>query len=188
MPHVLQPAMNLESLEINSDKLLQDEQCLDLTQIPTYPHLTMFSLNNVIWLEGTISRRGTVTAPGVEEFIMRHRKTLKKLRLHNCTIGISSVYRETPSCYWADVYNRLAEALTELVELDVEFRFNGYRTQYVQPLPSNDEYDPGYNFFDFNKVEHMERDASALKAFKTVVEKRKLAGALIGGDYGQDDK
>jgi hypothetical protein len=55
---------------------------------------------------------------------VRHAKTLKKLKLHNCAIKVVEG-RERPLCYWADL----------LVEPEVVFlpdgRYNMPRSVYV---------------------------------------------------------
>jgi hypothetical protein len=196
VPHVLQPAVNLESLEKSGWEYLMTQQHLVLTKLATYPHLATLSLRNTIWLEGTTNREGIVTVPGVEDFIVRHRKTLKILRLRNCAIGVSSSQWKKPSCFWADIYNRLAEALTELVELDVEFRLYPCHKAHI-PTPylqvrsslsnSNTDDKDGYVSLESNEVDGMEHDASALKEFKAVVEKRKMAQAATSFSYGQGD-
>ncbi|KAH9991007.1 hypothetical protein BJV77DRAFT_560332 [Russula vinacea] len=125
---VLRPAANLESLKITRHQSSEwpEEQCLDISQLPTYPRLAALSLKNIIWEEGTIGEGNVVTPFPLEDFIVHHSKTLKKLELRNCSILINKGF-ETPLSYWADIYKRLAEALTKLTELEVEFDIKRYK-------------------------------------------------------------
>jgi hypothetical protein len=101
----------------------------------------------------------------IEDFIVRHGKSLKKLRLHNCTIRVEEG-RTTPIRYWADVYNHLTKVLTELVELVVEFHIDGYRAQYVS-LKDERIYQP------LEELVGRGWDAPALEDFKVIVESRR---------------
>jgi hypothetical protein len=94
---VLRRAIRLESLAISGNGGLQMEECLDVSEFATYPRLAALSLRNVLWEERKIGHRGVVEPPAVEDFIVRHGKTLKKLKLHNCVIRISPG-RTMPFC------------------------------------------------------------------------------------------
>jgi hypothetical protein len=106
----------------------------------------------------------------VEDLIVRHRMTLKKLELYNCRIRVEEI-TETPFRSWADVYDRLAEVLTELVELVVRFNDDGYRIEYV-PVAHED----GHRRL---RLEWAERDTLALERFKAVVGNRKMDAGSI---------
>jgi hypothetical protein len=165
---VLQRAIRLESLAIYGNEGLSDDEYLDVAELATYPGLAALSLRNILWEDSEIGHQGVVKPPAVEDFIVRHRKTLKTLKLHNCVIGISPG-RTTPFCYWADVYDRLAKALTELVELEVEFHIEGFRTQYVYHDP-----DVGYHRHPWYKsavktLAGSEQDGLSPEEFKAVV-------------------
>jgi hypothetical protein len=161
---VLQRAIRLESLAIYGNAGLQNEECFDVSELATYPRLAALSLRNVLWEDGKIGHGGVVEPPAVGDFIARHRKTLKKLKLHNCVIRISPG-RTTPFCYWADVYNRLAKALTELVELEVKFHVDGCRTQYVNLRLDSICY-------SYHLSDGIEQDGLSLEEFKVVVKNR----------------
>ena len=169
VPHVLQAAVNLESLEItrHQSRTWPERQCLDLSQLPTYPRLAALSLKNIIWEEGTIGEGNVVTPFPLEDFIVHHSKTLKQLELHDCSILVRGRYRP-PHSYWVDIYKRLARALTELVELDVEFDIKRYENPYV--YIDFDSYRP------VKRLEGTERDALALEEFKAVVKIRGIGG------------
>jgi hypothetical protein len=66
------------------------------------------------------------------EFILRPPEdveVLKRLELHYCTINVGK--RDgPPPCYWADIFKRMANALTGLVELKVKFELKD-RLPYV---------------------------------------------------------
>jgi hypothetical protein len=165
VPRVLKPAVNLlESLSIVRSRAWQEVQYLDASQIPTYPRLAALSLRNVIWEEGTIGEGNIVTPSPLEEFIVRHSKTLKKLELRHCSICVKERF-EPPLTYWADIYKRLAKALTELVELEVEFDIKGrLERPYV--------YNPHNFYSSVESLDGTRRDALALEEFKAVVKIR----------------
>ena len=116
MQRVLQPAVNLESLVITGrGEWTKDEQNFDISQVQ-FPRLAALSLRHFIWEDDTSGQGDSAPL----EFIVRHQKTLKNLELHNCAIGFRNRFGP-PHRYWADIYKRLANALTGLVELKVEF-------------------------------------------------------------------
>ena len=168
VPRVLQPAANLESLEITryQSSEFPEKQCLDILQLPTYPRLAVLSLKNIIWEEGTIVE-GNITSSPLEDFIVHHSKTLKKLKLHDCSILVRGE-KKPPVSYWADIYRRLARALTELVDVEVEFDIKRYRKPYV--YFDYDSYEP------VKDLEGTERDALVLEEFKAVVKDQGIGG------------
>jgi hypothetical protein len=170
VPRILQPAVNLESLEISQETLGQP---LDFSKVDTYPRLATLSLRFICWERGAIRQGKIIKRFPVEDFIMRHRMTLKKLELYHCTIMVKKS-RRTPSRSWADVYNQLAEVLTGLVELVVVFGNSGYRDKSY----GGDVYRPRS---DSLSLEWSERDAQALKHrhFKAVVENRVITGGCL---------
>ena len=172
---VLRPAANLESLKITRHQSSEwpEEQCLDISQLPTYPRLAALSLKNIIWEEGTIGEGNVVTPFPLEDFIVHHSKTLKKLELRNCSILINKGF-ETPLSYWADIYKRLAEALTKLTELEVEFDIKRYKKPYVRFVFNS--YSP------IESLEGAERDALALAEFKAVVKSQGMASTARPND------
>jgi hypothetical protein len=125
---VLQPAVHLESLVITGrgGRRRREAQCFDVSQVQ-FPRLAALSLRHIIWEDVTSDQGDTVPL----EFIMRHQKTLKKLELHNCAINVRNRFGP-PHRYWADTYRRLANALTGLVELKVEFELeDSHEIPYV---------------------------------------------------------
>ncbi|KAI0298573.1 hypothetical protein BC826DRAFT_998156, partial [Russula brevipes] len=176
---VLQRATRLESLAIDGNGISRsdptwNDPCLDVSTLAGYPRLASLSLKGVLWEDGEIGDQGVVEPPAVERFIARHGKTLKKLKLHNCVIAISPG-RTTPVCYWADIYNRLAEALTELVELEVEFHFDKVTTQYAilrhdsEPMPCK-------------TLDGTERDGVSLEEFMIKAVVNNSAYSRMGAD------
>jgi hypothetical protein len=168
--HVLQPAVNLESLVITGRRGRErDAQCFDVSQaqLPTFPRLAALSLEDIIWKDDTSGQGDTVAL----EFIIRHQKTLKKLELHNCAINV----RESRHCNWADIYKRLANALTRLVELKVEFGLKEDEIPYVY-------YSFGYYMKKSDLKERAQdvdlaQDALALEEFRAVVKSQRLDGS-----------
>ena len=122
---MLKLAIKLESLEIIRLDIFwvsndPEEQCFDLSQVPTYPRLGELSLKHVVFEDATTDEKGVVIPSEVENFIVRHARTLKKLKLHCCAIKVTKG-RTRPFCYWADIFDRLAKALTKLAELELVF-------------------------------------------------------------------
>ena len=101
---------------------------------------------------------------------MRHSKTLKKLELRDCSIKVKGHGREPPVCYWADVYKRLANALIELIELEVEFQIDGYEIPYLSPRTGFHNGNKPY--YSLEILEGTGLDAEALEEFKVVVKNR----------------
>ena len=167
---ILQPAVNLESLAISQCESIEDAHHFDVSraQLATYPRLAALSLTSIVWEDCTIGQGGIVTPSFVEDFIVRHRETLKKLELYFCTINVEDYGRKPPVCYWADVYKRLANALTELVDLKV----NNFDVPYdsTTPPPWLSLPQP---YHRLKSLKGMERDVEALKEFEAVVKNRR---------------
>ena len=177
MRRLLQPAKNLESLKISRSQARDNKQCLDTSQIhlaATYPRLTALSLSGIAWEDGKIGQGGIIMPPPLEDFIMRHRNTLKKLDIDNCSISVGAISR-VPSCYWADIYKRLTDAMTELVEVKVGFFFGPHESPYV--YLAGDTYRPVESLMETERFEGRERDRLALDEFKAVVKNRRTGGS-----------
>jgi len=146
---MLQPAVNLESPSIPRRRASEQAQCLDISQakVATYPRLAALSLRNIIWEDGTIGKGDSdivtrrLAPPPLEDCIVRHRKTLKKLELRDYSINVEDYGQEPPLCYWAEAYKRLANALTDLVELEVnsvtDTRYHIFLLPALPPDPSS---------------------------------------------------
>jgi hypothetical protein len=168
---VLQPAVNLESLVITG----RGGRCPDAQCSATFPQLAALSLRYIIWEDDT-SGQGIVPLG----FIVRHQKTLKKLELHNCGINVGRRgYSDgPPHCYWADIYKRLANALTGLVELKVEFELREDEIPYVYCFGG---YSSSYNLRKDNLKGSapdaaLAQDALALEEFRAVVKSQGMVG------------
>ena len=166
--HMLKPAINLESLTIS--EVWGEKQYLDISQsqLTTYPRLAALSLKAIVWEDGTIGQEGIVMPPPLEDFIVRHGKTLKILKLSGCSIHVIDHGRVPPLCYWAGIYNRLANALTELVELEVRYE----HTPYISYTDSPNEFVIPWPLYYLRRLEGMGRDEEVLEEFKAVVKKR----------------
>lgn len=177
--HILEPAVNLESLSIkrNSNQI----QYLDISQLVTYPRLAALSLDNIVWDDGTTGQEGILVPPPLEDFIVRHCKTLKILKLYKCSINVKDYGRIPPLCYWAGVYKRLTNALTELVELDVRFD----KVPYFSSTPPPNEFVLPWVYFRLKRLEGAGQDEEALEEFKAVVKKRAMES---GSDFDREAK
>lgn len=118
-PRVLQPAVNLTSLAMESTIEFASLIRINLGPI-TFPCLTSLSLSNFAWDDTRLDPQCATLA--AEEFIVRHGKTLKKLELESCKITIPHP-RSTPVRSWTAVWNRFSDQLTELVDLNVGYSF-----------------------------------------------------------------
>ena len=170
MRRLLQPAANLESLKIIRSQVW--DQLLDISQthLATYPRLTVLSLWGIAWEDGKIGPGGIIMPPPLEDFIMRHRKTLKKLSMDHCSLKIVERSRQ-PLCYWEDIYKRLTEVMTELVEVEVESLFGPHESRYVYLV--GDTFRPVESLKETERLEWREQDRLALEEFKAVVKKRR---------------
>jgi hypothetical protein len=173
---VLRPAVNLESLTITGRRdRRRDAQCLDASQaqLATFPRLAALSIRDIIWEDDTSGQGDTVLL----KFIVRHQKTLKRLELHNCAINVKERFGP-PHRYWADIYKRLANALTGLVELKVEFELKGDEIPYV--------YFRDYSSCNYLNKDNLKRraqddaalarDALVLEEFRAVVKSQGMGG------------
>jgi hypothetical protein len=164
---VLQRAVNLESLVIIGSG---GSQCLDVSQaqLATFPRLAALSLIHIIW-EDDISGQGDMVPL---EFIVRHQKTLKKLELRNCAINVGKRFGP-PHFYWADIYKRLANVLTGLVELKVKFKLkeNEIPYFYYGSYPSCNCLNK-YDLKGTTPDAALAQDAPALEEFRAVVKTR----------------
>ena len=158
--NVLQLAENLESLDMDSS--LGFGRSFDFSLF-SFPRLTALSLRRVIWGEGTAI--GGPPLSGVENFVARHGKTLRKFELRNCAINVPKG-RDTPVRCWAAVWNRFSNELTELVNFAADFKKSPrdrHEVQYVY-------YD--FGFVPIYRIRGTEDDAPALAAFMATIEAR----------------
>jgi hypothetical protein len=174
MRRLLQPAENLESLKLSRSQAWDNKQYLDTSQVQlaTYPRLTALSLRGIAWEDGKIGQGGIIMPPPLEDFIMRHKNTLKKLDIDNCSINVGERSR-LPFCYWADIFKRLTEAMTELVEVGVEVEslFGRHESSYVYLVGGT--YRPVESLRETKRLEGREQDRLALEEFMAVVKKRR---------------
>ena len=175
MQRLLQPAENIESLKLSRSQVWDNKQYLDTSQVQlaTYPRLTALSLWGIAWEDGKIGPGGIIMPPPLEDFIVRHRDTLKKLDIDNCSINVGEKSRP-PFCYWADIYKRLTEAMTELVEVEVESLFGPHESSYVYLVGNT--YRPVESLRETGRLEGRAQDRLALEEFKAVVKQRRTGG------------
>ena len=166
---LLKPVVKLESLRIIGFENFcvhgcLEEQCFDLSQVPTYPRLDELSLEHIVFEDLTTDEKGIVIPSMVENFIVRHARTLTKLKLHRCAIKVVKG-RTRPFRYWADIFDRLTKALTKLAELEVVFGTrDGEMPRYVHVSGGDEEYGGYYRRSE--GLEGTEQDELALEEFK----------------------
>lgn len=118
------PNSRLTSLEIKSPNGLYHCPTVQLDAF-TYPALKNLVLENIILPD-------TPSADGMEEFILRHKNTLKRLELKECANYVQ-VNNNTPIRKWAMIWNRLREELSGLVEVVVDIDHeSGYVLQSAE--------------------------------------------------------
>ena len=167
-PRVLQPAVNLTSLSMESSAEFGTLIRLDLSSI-IFPYLTSLSLSS--FTRDDTRRDHRAVSLEAEDLIVRHGKTLEKLKLHSCTICIPC-YRSTPARSWETVWNRFTDELTKLVDLNVEYNFG---LRYVQYIPAY-----GFSTLPTYSIPGTEQDISALEALSTIVNGRKGLVVISG--------
>ncbi|KAL4068639.1 hypothetical protein V8B97DRAFT_2008897 [Scleroderma yunnanense] len=105
------PNTRLTSLEIRSPNGLYHSPTAQLNAY-TYPALKNLAVQNIIFPD-------TSSDDGMEEFIMRHKNTLRRLEMKSC-VNYVQTSNNTPIRKWATIWERLREELSELVELVVD--------------------------------------------------------------------
>ncbi|KAF8269067.1 hypothetical protein EI94DRAFT_1726154 [Lactarius quietus] len=167
-PRVLQPAVNLTSLAMESTTDGTSLIRLDLSSI-TYPCLTSLTLSGFVWDDTRLDPEKA--ALQAEDFIVRHGKTLKKLKLQYCLISVPYT-RSTPVRSWEIVWNRFAEALTELVVLEVPVGRDMQQERYIH-------YTPDYGFDELSfSAPGTEQDIPAFEALDAIVKERKKSMSI----------
>ncbi|KAJ7591644.1 hypothetical protein C8J56DRAFT_936078 [Mycena floridula] len=101
--NVLEQNQQLQSLNLTSPELVR----LSWDNI-TFPHLTDLSLTMM-----RLGCKGTA-----EDFILRHKSTLRRLQLTKC--GIYHTPADPPPRFWSDVWEGLAEEMNQLVCLTAD--------------------------------------------------------------------
>ncbi|KAH9983062.1 hypothetical protein BJV74DRAFT_54545 [Russula compacta] len=168
---MLVPARRLESLDVDCNMRVKPPLNFNLF---TYPRLTALSLGNIIWEDGSAEHGNFL--PGVENFVVRHGKRLRELKLCRCTIEIP-MSRDAPFRSWAAIWNRFADELTELVDLVVEFEADPHRED------RGIQYSKCYGVYGYASTHIYQQvgtgaDAPALEAFRAIVEARKSKSKL----------
>jgi hypothetical protein len=110
------PNSRLTSLEIRSPSGLYHNPSTQLSAY-TYPSLRHLVLENITF--------NHVTSGGeLEEFILRHKNTLRKLEIRSCASYIQSM--TAPIRKWSAIWERLEQDLTALEEIAVNSEDCGY--------------------------------------------------------------
>jgi len=110
------PNVNLKSLVLRSP---QGPYHSLNTQLRSYhyPALETLVLENIVF-------DPTASVDGIEEFILRHKKSLRRLELRSCSSYTPSV--TTPIRRWSEIWKGFAEELVSLTEIVLDDANLGY--------------------------------------------------------------
>ncbi|KAI9458063.1 hypothetical protein HD554DRAFT_2140758 [Boletus coccyginus] len=107
---------NLKSLVLRSPQGLYHSLNTQLRS-SNYPSLETLVLENIVF-------DPTPTVDGVEEFIIRHKASLRRLELRSCSSYVPSV--SIPIRRWSAIWKRLEDELVSLTEIVVDDAHQGY--------------------------------------------------------------
>ena len=107
---------NLKSLVLRSPQGLYHSLNTQLRS-SNYPGLETLVLENIVF-------DPTPSVDGIEDFIVRHKASLRRLELHSCSSYVPSI--STPIRRWSTIWNRLEEELVSLTEIVVDDAHQGY--------------------------------------------------------------
>ncbi|KAH0834666.1 hypothetical protein J3R83DRAFT_10181 [Lanmaoa asiatica] len=107
---------NLKSLVLRSPQGLYHGLNTQLCSFH-YPALETLVLENIVF-------DLTPSADGIEEFIVRHKASLRRLELRSCPGYVPS--KTTPVREWSETWRRLEEELDSLTEVVVDNAHQGY--------------------------------------------------------------
>lgn len=107
---------NLKSLVLRSPQGLYHSLNTQLHS-SYYPALETLVLENIVF-------DPTSSIDGIEEFIVRHKESLRRLELRSCSSYVPST--TTPIRRWSTIWKRLAEELVSLTEIVVDDAYQGY--------------------------------------------------------------
>ncbi|KAH0834652.1 hypothetical protein J3R83DRAFT_10162 [Lanmaoa asiatica] len=121
---------NLKSLVLRSPQGLYHSLNTQLRS-SHYPALETLVLENIVF-------DPTPSADGIEEFIIRHKASLRRLELRSCSSYVPSI--TTPIRRWSKIWKRLEEELVSLTEVVAGDAHQGYAlldaTRGYVPHPS----------------------------------------------------
>jgi hypothetical protein len=107
---------NLKTLVLRSPQGLYHSLNTQLRS-SNYPALETLVLENIVF-------DPTPSVDGIEEFIVRHKASLRRLELHSCSSYVPST--STPIRTWSTIWKRLEEELVSLTEIVVDNAHQGY--------------------------------------------------------------
>lgn len=107
---------NLKSLVLRSPQGLYHSLNTQLRS-SNYPALETLVLENIVF-------DPTPIVDGVEEFIIRHKASLRRLELRSCSSYVPSV--SIPIRRWSAIWKRLEDELVSLTEIVVDDAHQGY--------------------------------------------------------------
>jgi hypothetical protein len=101
---------NLKSLVLRSPQGLYHSLNIQLHSL-SYPALETLVLEKIVF-------DPTPSVDGIEEFIVRHKASLRRLELHSCSSYVPSL--STPVRTWSTIWKHLEEELVSLTEIVVD--------------------------------------------------------------------
>lgn len=110
------PNANLKSLVLRSPYGLYHSLATNLRSFE-YPSLETLVLENIVF-------DNTPSADGIEEFIIRHKSTLRRLELRSC--ATCTLNPTTSIRRWSTIWERLNAELVALEEVVVDSTSQGY--------------------------------------------------------------
>ncbi|KAJ7062349.1 hypothetical protein C8F01DRAFT_128332 [Mycena amicta] len=158
MAHIVRSATNVTSLTLKSDQDTGASPALSF-EGTFLPNLTSLSLTKFAFEPSS-------PASDVALFIVKHKATLRRLELHDCTIdgGEDEVYLRP----WHTILRLFEEELIPLKEFILK---NTTVDKGASPLAYT-RLDPGWGYHIFSEFSGADQDAAALESLLAVVESR----------------
>ncbi|KAI0265084.1 hypothetical protein BC834DRAFT_970283 [Gloeopeniophorella convolvens] len=163
IPTILRAASTSGSLK---DLTLMSDQDISGMGLPIFPAGLQYPTLDTLFLRNILFNAYS----GVEDFIVRHGKSLKSLSLDTCQMTVEDD-AETRDLNWAQVWRRWSEVLTELTHLGVRFDRQDKDGRILSYAYNNVGYGWIPLFDELGPAE--EEDGPALKEFRAKVKARK---------------
>ena len=159
---------SLTSLKLSSSSFVGVVPRLDFSQV-NFPALELLSLKRILFNMDT----------HIEDFIVRHKGTLRTLWLMDCKIAILGSFEEPEGAphRWSHIWARFAKELGALVDFDM---LSGYRYS-ARPIHYARIW-PGYwNVAVAWYLHYMDEGEPALEALRQLVRSRAAEQAYVRG-------
>ncbi|THH14663.1 hypothetical protein EW146_g5697 [Bondarzewia mesenterica] len=151
-------SQSLRSLTLHSNQTVGVIPALDFSSL-IYPSLEFLSLENITFTQGSA---------GVEDFIVRHKNTLKNLMLKTCMIAVHTP-AGPPERTWSDLWDCFAAEIKNLVDLRIEMS-----QSYLHEEMNYVQLDEGFGWVPIEgDQETLTQDDLALQNFVSVVASRR---------------